>query len=91
MTLAAHDVRPSLSCRFYEEKFPELHEAVNTNVTEIGEMGAYVKLLEYNNVGGKLFKIIYSISRKRRIDLNIQNRENLLFSACKGCFLRIHF
>ena len=46
-------IRPTLSCRFYEEKFPELHEAVNTNVTEIGEMGAYVKLLEYNNVGGK--------------------------------------
>ena len=47
-------VRPNLTCRFYEERFPQLHEAVNTNVTSIGDMGAYVKLLEYNNVDGKL-------------------------------------
>ena len=46
-------VRPTLTCRFYEERFPQLHEAVNTNVTSIGDMGAYVKLLEYNNVDGK--------------------------------------
>ena len=46
-------VRPNLTCRFYEERFPQLHEAVNTNVTSIGDMGAYVKLLEYNNVDGK--------------------------------------
>lgn len=47
-------VRPNLTCRFYEERFPQLHEAVNTNVTSIGDMGAYVKLLEYNNVDGNL-------------------------------------
>jgi len=68
MTLAAHDVRPSLSCRFYEEKFPELHEAVNTNVTEIGEMGAYVKLLEYNNVGGMI--LLSELSRRRIRSIN---------------------
>ena len=43
-----------VGCRFYEERFPQLHEAVNTNVTSIGDMGAYVKLLEYNNVDGNL-------------------------------------
>ena len=53
---AAPNVRPNLNCRFYEEKFPQLHEAVNTNVTSIGDMGAYVKLLEYNNVDGELHK-----------------------------------
>jgi len=61
-------VRPTLSCRFYEEKFPELHEAVNTNVTEIGEMGAYVKLLEYNNVGGMI--LLSELSRRRIRSIN---------------------
>jgi translation initiation factor 2 subunit 1 len=61
-------VRPTLSCRFYEEKFPELHEAVNTNVTEIGEMGAYVKLLEYNNVPGMI--LLSELSRRRIRSIN---------------------
>lgn len=61
-------VRPTLSCRFYEERFPELHEAVNTNVTEIGEMGAYVKLLEYNNVGGMI--LLSELSRRRIRSIN---------------------
>ena len=52
-------VRPNLTCRFYEERFPQLHEAVNTNVTSIGDMGAYVKLLEYNNVDGNFQKCIF--------------------------------
>jgi len=61
-------VRPTLSCRFYEEKFPELHEAVNTNVTNIGEMGAYVKLLEYNNVQGMI--LLSELSRRRIRSIN---------------------
>jgi len=65
---AAPVVRPTLSCRFYEEPFPELHEAVNTNVTEIGEMGAYVKLLEYNNVGGMI--LLSELSRRRIRSIN---------------------
>jgi len=66
-------VRPTLSCRFYEERFPELHEAVNTNVTEIGEMGAYVKLLEYNNVGGKILQGV-GLSGPRRTR-KVKNRK----------------
>ena len=46
-------IKPKLECRFYKERFPEMNEAVNTNVSSIGDMGAYVKLLEYNNVDGK--------------------------------------
>ena len=62
--MAAPVSRPTLTCRFYEDKFPEQHEAVNTNVVEIGDMGAYVKLLEYNNVGGEILKLIYFVVRK---------------------------
>ena len=62
--MAAPVSRPTLTCRFYEDKFPEQHEAVNTNVVEIGDMGAYVKLLEYNNVGGEIIKPFYFVVRK---------------------------
>jgi hypothetical protein len=37
-------------CRMYENVYPEPEEIVMVNVVKIGEMGAYVKLLEYNNI-----------------------------------------
>ena len=78
--MAAPVSRPTLTCRFYEDKFPEQHEAVNTNVVEIGDMGAYVKLLEYNNVGGEILRLIYFVVRKLLSGGNfviseIENRE----------------
>jgi translation initiation factor 2 alpha subunit (eIF-2alpha) len=44
------DDKDNLRCRFYENQYPEPEEVVMCNVTEIGEMGAYVTLLEYDNV-----------------------------------------
>ncbi|XP_059099873.1 eukaryotic translation initiation factor 2 subunit 1-like [Peromyscus eremicus] len=41
---------PGLSCRFYQHKFPEVEDVVMVNVRSIAEMGAYVSLLEYNNI-----------------------------------------
>lgn len=38
-----------LRCRMYEGEFPSTDEIVMVNVTEIGDMGAYVTLLEYDN------------------------------------------
>lgn len=43
---------PQLSCRYYKAKFPEVEEVVMVNVRSIAEMGAYVHLLEYNNIKG---------------------------------------
>ena len=40
----------NLNCRYYESQYPSIDEIVMVNVTEIGEMGAYVTLLEYNNI-----------------------------------------
>ncbi len=40
------------SCRYYEQKFPEVDEVVMVNVRSIAEMGAYVSLLEYDNIEG---------------------------------------
>ena len=34
-----------LSCRYYEDKFPDVEDTVVANVISIQEMGAYVRLL----------------------------------------------
>lgn len=36
----------------YENRFPEVEEVVMVNVKQIAEMGAYVHLMEYNNIEG---------------------------------------
>eukprot|EP00746_Dinoflagellata_sp_MGD_P163596 gnl/MRDRNA2_/MRDRNA2_91733_c0_seq1.p1 gnl/MRDRNA2_/MRDRNA2_91733_c0~~gnl/MRDRNA2_/MRDRNA2_91733_c0_seq1.p1 ORF type:complete len:354 (+),score=91.43 gnl/MRDRNA2_/MRDRNA2_91733_c0_seq1:80-1063(+) len=51
-------------CRFYEAQYPELDDLVKVQVKRIAEMGAYVSLLEYNNIEGM---IQLSELSKRRI------------------------
>ncbi|GMM35254.1 translation initiation factor eIF2 subunit alpha [Saccharomycopsis crataegensis] len=51
------------NCRFYENKFPEVDEVVMVNVQQIEEMGAYVKLLEYDNIEGMV--LLSELSRRR--------------------------
>ncbi|XP_024996339.1 eukaryotic translation initiation factor 2 subunit alpha homolog isoform X2 [Cynara cardunculus var. scolymus] len=41
---------PNLECRMYEARFPDVDMAVMIQVKSIGEMCAYVSLLEYNNI-----------------------------------------
>eukprot|EP00605_Chrysophyceae_sp_TOSAG23-4_P000289 GSChrysophyteH1.ASY1.ANO1.334.1 assembled CDS len=60
--------QPLLRCRFYENVFPEPEEVVIVNVTEIGEMGAYVTLLEYDNIEGMI--LLSELSQKGYIDLS---------------------
>jgi len=74
--MAAPVTRPTLTCRFYEDKFPEQHEAVNTNVVEIGDMGAYVKLLEYDNIDGMILLSELSSRRIRSIQKLIRVGRN---------------
>ncbi|KAJ3183290.1 hypothetical protein HDU85_002316 [Gaertneriomyces sp. JEL0708] len=52
-----------LLCRFYENKFPAVDDLVVANVRQIAEMGAYVQLLEYNNIEGMI--LLSELSRKR--------------------------
>jgi len=40
--------------RFYENKYPEIDEYVVVKVQNIEEMGAYVSLLEYDNIEGMI-------------------------------------
>ncbi|KAI9793243.1 MAG: eukaryotic translation initiation factor 2 subunit alpha [Peltula sp. TS41687] len=51
------------NCRFYEEKYPEVESFVMVNVKQIAEMGAYVKLMEYDNIDGMI--LLSELSRRR--------------------------
>lgn len=53
----------TLHCRFYENKYPEVDEVVMVNVQQIAEMGAYVKLLEYDDIEGMV--LLSELSRRR--------------------------
>uniref|UniRef100_A0A8C9L1Q2 Eukaryotic translation initiation factor 2 subunit 1 n=1 Tax=Pavo cristatus TaxID=9049 RepID=A0A8C9L1Q2_PAVCR len=59
---------PALSCRFYQHKFPEVEDVVMVNVRSIAEMGAYVSLLEYNNIEGMI--LLSELSRRRIRSIN---------------------
>lgn len=52
-----------LSCRFYANQFPDVEDTVMVNIRQIAEMGAYVSLLEYNNIG--IFLIICIVNDKK--------------------------
>jgi len=64
----------ALRCRFYENQFPEPEEVVMVNVTEIGEMGAYVTLLEYDDIEGMI--LLSELSRRRIRSINKLVRVN---------------
>ncbi|KIY71126.1 eukaryotic translation initiation factor 2 subunit alpha [Cylindrobasidium torrendii FP15055 ss-10] len=49
--------------RYYEQKYPEIDELVMVQVRQIAEMGAYVKLLEYDNTEGMI--LLSELSRRR--------------------------
>ena len=59
----------ALTCRFYEQKFPEIEDVVMVNVRSIADMGAYVHLLEYNNIEGKFWQF-----NKKNIATRFANR-----------------
>lgn len=49
--------------RYYEQRYPEVDELVMVQVRQIAEMGAYVKLLEYDGVEGMI--LLSELSRRR--------------------------
>lgn len=56
------------NCRMYEQKFPEVEDLVMVSVKSIAEMGAYVSLLEYNNIEGMI--LLSELSRRRIRSVN---------------------
>jgi len=61
-------IEMALTCRFYEQKFPEIEDVVMVNVRSIADMGAYVHLLEYNNIEGMI--LLSELSRRRIRSIN---------------------
>lgn len=53
----------SFNCRMYEQQFPEVDQMVMVKVRQIAEIGAYVSLLEYNNIEGMI--LLSELSRRR--------------------------
>ena len=47
----------------YENKFPEVDDLIMVNVRQIADMGAYVRLLEYNDIEGMI--LLSELSRRR--------------------------
>lgn len=64
----------SLNCRFYENQYPEPEEVVMVNVTNISDMGAYVTLLEYDDIEGMI--LLSELSRRRIRSINKLVRVN---------------
>lgn len=55
--------KTKFQCRFYENRYPEVDDLVMVNVRQIAEMGAYVKLMEYDNIEGMI--LLSELSRRR--------------------------
>jgi len=55
--------KENLISRFYENKYPEIESVVMVNVRNIADMGAYVSLLEFNNIEGMI--LLSELSRRR--------------------------
>ncbi|CAE6539912.1 unnamed protein product [Rhizoctonia solani] len=54
---------PHSIMRYYQQKYPEVDDLVMVQVRQIAEMGAYVKLLEYDNIEGMI--LLSELSRRR--------------------------
>ena len=57
-----------INCRMYENEFPEIDDVVMVQVRSIAEMGAYVALLEYNNIEGMI--LLSELTRRRIRSVN---------------------
>ncbi|KAJ3092725.1 hypothetical protein HK100_006879, partial [Physocladia obscura] len=60
----------------YQERYPEVDDLVMVNVQQIAEMGAYVRLLEYNNTEGMILLSELSRRRIRSIQKHIRVGKN---------------
>lgn len=61
-------VTPKLQCRYYEEKIPATEDVIVAKVYDIGDIGAYASLLEYDNRDGLI--LMSELSRRRIRSVN---------------------
>ncbi len=75
----------------YENKYPDVDDLVVVNVRQIAENGAYVQLLEYNNIEGMILLTELSRKRIRSIQRLVRVGRNevvvvMKIDKEKGCF-----
>merc|ERR1712194_874190 len=73
--------RVNLNCRMYEQRFPEVEDVVIVQVRSIADMGAYVNLLEYNNIEGMI--LLSELSRRRIRSIN----KLIKVGRCEQCIV----
>ena len=56
-----------LKCRFYKREYPNIDEVVIVEVKSVADNGAYVELLEYNNIEGMIMVTEYSRGRVKTL------------------------
>lgn len=66
--LEGNDQFAAGKCRMYEKEYPEADELVLVQVKNVAETGAYVSLLEYNNIEGMI--LLSELSRRRIRSMN---------------------
>ncbi len=66
--VATNDVSlDKFAFRFYRNRFPEVNEVVVVKVIKLEDVGAYVKLLEYNNTNALILRSEFSKKRIRSV------------------------
>jgi translation initiation factor 2 subunit 1 len=61
--ITAPSLNAKFQCRMYENQYPEVGDLVMVTVKRIAEMGAFVSLMEYNNIEGMV--LLSELSRRR--------------------------
>lgn len=64
---AGDDAADKFAFRFYRNRFPEVNEVVVVKVIKLEDVGAYVKLLEYNNTNALILRSEFSKKRIRSV------------------------
>lgn len=68
------DTESPYKCRYYADKFPKVDQLVMVNVVNVETLGAYVQLLEYNDIEGMV--LLSELSRRRIRSINKLIRVN---------------
>lgn len=63
-----NDLYSASKTRMYEKEYPDADELVLVQVKNVAEMGAYVSLVEYNNIEGMI--LLSELSRRRIRSMN---------------------
>ncbi len=71
------------NCRMYENKFPSINDIVQVKVISLTDSGAYVSLLEYNDIEGMILMSDLSRRRVRNVSKLLSLNKTLFVSVIR--------